>query len=132
MFVKKVWYFVNGEGILIYRVLKGKYFKNFFFLEVYWGGGLSYLWRSIWGEKLLLLEELKWCVGCGYEIIVWNDLWLFGNVLFFVFILNINMDLDLLVNELIDSDLMIWKDDVVCEMFLVDEVVLIFLIFFSI
>lgn len=38
----------------------------------------SYLWRSLWGAKSLLLDGMRWRVGNGLRIAVWKDVWLPG------------------------------------------------------
>ncbi|XP_021716657.1 uncharacterized protein LOC110684510 [Chenopodium quinoa] len=38
----------------------------------------SYSWRSIWGSKAILLDGMKWRVGNGSSIRVWDDAWLIG------------------------------------------------------
>uniref|UniRef100_A0A803N9D5 Cation efflux protein cytoplasmic domain-containing protein n=1 Tax=Chenopodium quinoa TaxID=63459 RepID=A0A803N9D5_CHEQI len=60
-------------------MLKAKYFKNCDVLDSCVGFDPSFVWRSVWGAKSLLLEGLKWRVGTGSKISVWSDAWWPGN-----------------------------------------------------
>lgn len=58
------------------RVTKCKYYPNSNFLDSRLGLNGSYVWRSVWGSKALLVEGLAWRVGDGQSIRVWKDKWI--------------------------------------------------------
>ncbi|XP_021743844.1 uncharacterized protein LOC110709892 [Chenopodium quinoa] len=57
----------------------------------------SYSWRSIWGAKSLLLEGLKWRVGNGSLIKLWDDAWTLGDGAHLVLSPQSNSDLNMRV-----------------------------------
>lgn len=73
LLAKQGWRLGMENSSLLHRVLQTRYFKNSGFLEARRGFDPSYSWRSIWGAKSLLLEGLKWRVGNGESIKVWED-----------------------------------------------------------
>ena len=36
----------------------------------------SYLWRSIWGVQEVIIKVLRWLIGDGQSIDIWEDRWL--------------------------------------------------------
>lgn len=66
------WLLCNSNGSLLHQMLKGKYYKHSEFSDARRGYDPS-CWRSIWGAKSLLLDGLKWRVGLGSAIKVWED-----------------------------------------------------------
>lgn len=76
LLAKQGWRLMHNDESLLHKILKAKYFKNTDLLNARRGFDPSYTWRSIWGAKALLLEGLKWRVGNGRDIRVWDDDWL--------------------------------------------------------
>lgn len=74
--VKQGWRILRFQNSLVSRVLKAKSFPNSSFLEAKLGSGPSYLWRSIWQGRGLLMQGLCWRVGNGDSIKIWHDQWL--------------------------------------------------------
>lgn len=64
----------------------------------------NFVWRSIWGGKALLLEGLKWRVGDGRSINVWEDAWLPGDTAAVVPTPNLESDVGLTVSELMREE----------------------------
>lgn len=60
----------------------------------------------------MLLEGLKWSVGDGSKIKVWDDAWLPGDSLYWVPTPNAISDAGLRVVDLIDSENACWRVDV--------------------
>lgn len=84
LLAKQGWRLCQDTSTLLHGVLKARYFKHATFLEALRGFDPSYSWRSIWGAKSLLLEGLKWRVGNGTSIKVWEDAWIPGEGAHFV------------------------------------------------
>lgn len=72
LLAKQGWRLLTDSNTLVHQVFKARYFKNAEFIDAYRGHDPSFVWRSIWGAKSLLLDGLKWRVGCGERINVWE------------------------------------------------------------
>ncbi|XP_021725132.1 uncharacterized protein LOC110692446 [Chenopodium quinoa] len=81
LLAKQMWTLYNNPNPLLHAILKARYFKNSSILEAYRGHDPSYSWRSLWGSKALLLDDLSWRVGNRRDIRVWLDSWIPGNVI---------------------------------------------------
>jgi len=57
-------------------VFKEKYFSEGDFLSSSLGAKPSYAWRSIWGSKQLLRDDIMWRIGDGSNIKIMGDKWL--------------------------------------------------------
>ena len=104
LLAKQGWRLVCEPGSLASQVLGAKYFARFSFLEARRGYDPSFVWRSIWGAKSLLLEGLKWRVGDGSKIRVWEDAWLPGESTTIVPTPNLESDADLRVSDLLNEE----------------------------
>ena len=79
LLAKQIWRLHVNQSSLLHKILKARYFKNDDVLNARRGYDPSYSWRSLWGAKSLLLERLKWRVGDGSKINVWEEAWIHGN-----------------------------------------------------
>lgn len=75
----------------------------------------------MWGAKSLLLEGLKWCVGIGVNIQVWEDAWLIKEGSHLVPTPKIDSEPELRVSDLIDYSGGGWNVEVVKKTFIEDE-----------
>ena len=103
LLAKQGWRLLCDTGSLVHKVLSARYYPHGEFLEARRGFDPSFIWRSIWGAKSLLLEGLKWRVGNGEHIQVWHDAWLPGDSSSLVPTPNMESPADLRVAELIDT-----------------------------
>lgn len=110
LLAKQGWRLLCDNTSLVYKVLSARYFKNGTFLEDLRGYDPSFVWRSIWGAKALLLEGLKWRVGDGTKIRVWDKAWLPSEDVSKVPTPNIESPTALCVTDLIDIEGG-WNDD---------------------
>lgn len=63
MLAKQSWRLIRNPNSLLFKVLRGKYFKDGNFLKAPRGRNPSLTWRSIcWGRELFS-EGYKWKVG---------------------------------------------------------------------
>lgn len=85
-------------------MLSAKYYPHGTFLKPRRGFDPSFVPRSIWGAKPLLSEGLKWRVGNGEQVRVWDDAWLPGDTSIVVPTLNLESPADLKVSELINEE----------------------------
>ncbi|XP_033134013.1 uncharacterized protein LOC117127539 [Brassica rapa] len=70
------WRLYNNPGLLLSRILKGKYFPSESFMEVTEKSAISHGWRGVLIGRDLLKENLGWVVGDGASIRIWEDPWL--------------------------------------------------------
>ncbi|XP_021719982.1 uncharacterized protein LOC110687662 [Chenopodium quinoa] len=112
LLVKQGWRLMNNPNSLIFKVLKAKYFKNGNFLSSHRGHDPSFVWRSIWGVKLILLDGLRWRVGDGGKINVWEEFWLPSDNGVKIPTLNVESLADLCVVDLIDHERHCWPWDI--------------------
>ncbi|XP_074313994.1 putative mitochondrial protein AtMg00310 [Silene latifolia] len=113
LLAKQVWRLLINPSSLAARVLKARYFRHDSVLDARLGYDPSYTWRSLWGAKALLREGLKWRVGDGHQINVWQDAWLPGENASRVPTPIGDVNLNMKVEELIDHAEMRWREDVV-------------------
>ncbi|KAL8128040.1 hypothetical protein AgCh_014833 [Apium graveolens] len=73
---KQGWRFISRPESLVAKVFKAKYFLKVSFLEAERGNNSSYIWRSVWEAKSVLLAGLKWSVGSGVNIKISGQPWL--------------------------------------------------------
>ena len=62
-----------GGDSLVYKVLKAKYFPTTDFIHASIGHNPSYTWRSLISAQNLIIEGMRWRVGNGENIKVWQD-----------------------------------------------------------
>ena len=98
-------------------MLKARYYKGVEFLDARRGYNPSFTWRSIWGSKALLLEGLKWRVGNGESIRVWEDAWIIGEGSHFVPTPRADSDREMMVSALLDYHTRGWNIDLVHHTF---------------
>ncbi|KAL5737670.1 hypothetical protein ACOSP7_030431 [Xanthoceras sorbifolium] len=76
MLAKQGWRIIIDPSSLLSRVLKAKYFPNTNFLSSKLGWKPSFVWRSIlWGREVIR-KGVRWKIGDGQSISVYNDSWL--------------------------------------------------------
>ncbi|XP_057246803.1 uncharacterized protein LOC130589540 [Beta vulgaris subsp. vulgaris] len=104
LLAKQGWRLMCDVGGLAHQVMQARYFKNDNFVDARRGYDPSFVWRSIWGAKSLLLEGLKWRVGNGANIRVWDMAWLPGDSVSVVPTPNVESPGDLVVADLIGEN----------------------------
>ena len=75
LLAKQGWHLQMGGNSLLYRVLKAKYFPTSDFVHALIGHNPSYIRRSLIFAQRLVIEGLRWRVGNGANIKVWQDKW---------------------------------------------------------
>ncbi|XP_021728740.1 uncharacterized protein LOC110695821 [Chenopodium quinoa] len=121
LLAKQLWHLHHNNETFLHRILKAKYFKHCDVLNASVGFDPSFVWRSIWGARSLLFEGLKWRVGNGYAVNVWNDAWLPGNTSAWVPMPLVDNDLSLRVCDLIDHTSNTWDVKRVNDTFIATE-----------
>ena len=76
LLAKQGWRLQTNSSSLFSRVYKAKYFLNRDFVNAMVGKKASFAWRSIMAAQHLVKRGLRWQVGDGWSIRVWQDQWL--------------------------------------------------------
>ncbi|XP_010696345.1 uncharacterized protein LOC104908875 [Beta vulgaris subsp. vulgaris] len=118
---KQAWRLCQSHSTHLARVLQARYYKNTDFLDARRGYNPSFTRRSIWGAKSLLLEGLKWCVGSGSRIRVWDDAWILGNGSHCVPTPSHDSNRDLRVCDLIGASRGGWNVELIQQVFVEEE-----------
>ena len=75
---KQCWSLLKNPNALLTRVLKARYYPHCSLLQAYRTGGSSFTWSGIWEAKEFMKEGLRWVVGDGRSINIYEDRWLRG------------------------------------------------------
>ena len=76
LLAKQGWRLQTNSSSIFSRVYKAKYFPNGDFVDAKVGKKTSFAWRSIMAAQHLVKCGLRWQVGDGCSIRVWQDKWL--------------------------------------------------------
>ena len=76
MLGKQGWRFMTNQDTRVIEVLKAKYFPTGNFLEAPLRHNPSFIWHSIHASQVVVNQGLKWRIGNGKLISVWNQPWL--------------------------------------------------------
>ncbi|XP_061999476.1 uncharacterized protein LOC133716838 [Rosa rugosa] len=76
LLAKQGWRLLQNPDSLLARLYKSRYYPNCDFLDAQLSNGASYAWRSIMFGKELLHKGVRYQVGDGTRISVWEDPWL--------------------------------------------------------
>ena len=101
-----------GGNSLVYRVLKAKYFPTCDFIHASIRHNPSYTWTSLISTHSLVIEGLRWRVGNGANIKVWQDKWLSRGSTYSVISPRLFLSVDTRVADLIDLNIAKWKNEV--------------------
>ena len=76
MLAKQAWRILKNPNSLIARIYKAKYFPFSDILSAKLGCSPSYAWRSIFNSLEVIRRGIRWRVGNGKLIHIWEDKWL--------------------------------------------------------
>ena len=98
-----------GQNPLVYQVFKARYFPNCDFVHTSIGNKPSFVWRSIMAAQKIVKQGMRWQVGNGSNIQVWEDKWVPNSSTCKVVSPRIDAFSNLRVSELIDTTNICWK-----------------------
>ena len=125
LLAKQGWHIQMGGESLVYKVLKAKYFPTTDFVHASIGHNPSYTWRSLISAQSLVIEGMRWRVGNGANIKIWQDKWLPLVSSHKVLSPRLFLSADMNVADLIDSETARWKNEVLDNLFIPYEADLI-------
>lgn len=76
MIGKQAWKLVTHPDSLLTRLLKARYYPHGDYFSASIGHNPSYVWRSLWNAREVINQGLRWSIGTGETISVWNQPWL--------------------------------------------------------
>jgi hypothetical protein len=108
MIAKQGWNFLTKPHSLVAKLYKARYFLNSSLFESKIGHNPSYAWRGIWQARQILMHGCRWSIGSGTNIRVMNDPWLRGNEGAWIPSPQAQGVHNLLVNDLMVSNMKVW------------------------
>ncbi|KAK9992134.1 hypothetical protein SO802_027119 [Lithocarpus litseifolius] len=112
---------LQNTNSLFHHVFQAKYFAGRSFLEAQLSKRPSFAWRSIMASKSVVEDGIRWSIGNGDKVRMWNDKWI-PNPETYKITTPIN---PLMSNEkvsaLIDKERAVWKSVLVNSIFLPHE-----------
>ncbi|KAH9725922.1 putative reverse transcriptase/RNA-dependent DNA polymerase [Citrus sinensis] len=116
---KQSWRIIQEPESLVTRVLKARYFKNSSLMQARLGSYPSFIWRSIlWGRNVLE-KGLRWRIGNGEQLLVYQSQWI-PRPITFQPISPPSLSPDTTVAELISEE-QSWKEAVIRQHFLKED-----------
>ena len=120
MLAKQVWRLLGNEGSLFHRFFKAKFFPSGSILDAKVGSG-SFAWKSILKGRDVIRKGLRWRVGNGSEIGIYQDNWLPDPHLNRVLSSPEFLGMDARVSVLMDGVNRSWLYEVIDNLFLPHE-----------
>ena len=117
MLAKQRWRMLQGNDSLIYKCFKARYFPRSSFLDAKESPGCSYVWRSLVAVITILRSGYCWKASNGSSISVLKDKWIRNHPTNKVLHPTNELVDEMSVSELIDSDLHVWRSDMIMTLF---------------
>ncbi|WJX28105.1 hypothetical protein P8452_16861 [Trifolium repens] len=76
MLGKQGWKLLTNHDTILTQVFKAKYYPKEGFLGAKLGHNPSYVWRSIHASQVVVKRGLRWRIGNGTNVRIWNQPWL--------------------------------------------------------
>lgn len=125
LLAKQAWKLLQNKTSLFYRVFKVKFFPNCTIMEAKDSRSGSYSWRSILKGRDVIQRGLRWQVGDGRKIKIWQHHWLqIKHPTTLTSPIIETMD-EAIVDILIDPHTRLWDESMVGGIFIPHEVELI-------
>lgn len=116
---------MQNPNSLVSKVFKAKYFQDKDFMEAKQGHNSSLMWRSLLVGSDLLSTSLIWRIGNGQQVKIWKDIWVPKPVLHPLTSPVNTLSNNSKVFELIHTESRVWNEDLISNLFSVEEANLI-------
>ena len=111
------WRLINRPNALITQILKARYYPDCEFMNAELGCCPSYTWQSILKGREILKRGLKFQLGTGEQVSLWNDPWIPLLPNFWPFSAPMLGTEDWRLSDVIDESDMTWNDMMVRDLF---------------
>ncbi|KAH9750466.1 reverse transcriptase domain-containing protein [Citrus sinensis] len=112
---KQGWRVIHFPESLMARVLQARYFKNSSFMQAKLGSNPSFIWRSIlWGRQVLQ-NGMRWRIGCGQQVKIYQSRWIPRPTSFKIFS-RATLPVEATVSTLIDKEHK-WNENLIKQHF---------------
>ena len=118
LLARQGWRLLQHPSFLVCRVLKVKYFPHTSFLDAHIPCNTSFIWRSICEANEVLHQGLRWRVGSGAQIRIWQDKWISCHSTYKVISPRNILGEGALVEQLINRETMTWDVPLLRNVFL--------------
>ena len=110
MLGNQVWRLLQNQDSLFFKFFKTKFFPHGTIFDAKENKG-SFAWKSILKGRDVIRQGLKWRIGNGSKVRIFNDAWLPGHRQGKVTSPVANGQADEMVSMLINHESMCWKED---------------------
>ncbi|CAN1787360.1 Putative ribonuclease H protein At1g65750 [Linum perenne] len=117
LLAKQCWNLQTNPDALVSRIYKAKYYPRTSFLEAVKGENPSLVWQSLWNAQKVVRQGIRWRIGDGSTIRVWDDPWINDDASRFVTTEPMVEMTDLKVNELWIPGTKQWDVELIEELF---------------
>ncbi|GAA0151288.1 hypothetical protein LIER_10037 [Lithospermum erythrorhizon] len=84
LLAKQGWHIMTRQASLLYKVLKGRYFRRSSFLNAKLGAKPFFWWRSLCKGRKVLFKGTRWKIGDGRSINMWKEPWVPRSTCFYL------------------------------------------------
>jgi ribonuclease HI len=117
MLGKQGWKLLTDQDTIVTKIFKARYFPQSDFLGARLGHNPSFVWRSIYTSQVIVKGGLRWCIGDGKDISVWNEPWLRTSENSYIMSPLLQGGENLKVADLMDEATCTWKWDLINAIF---------------
>ena len=121
LLVKQVRRMINNLNSFCHQVFKARFFQDSLILEAKDSNTGSYSWKSIISARDVIRKGMVWRIGNGQNVRIEEDKWLLGNSNCPIISYLPTVATESKVQVLINTDLGVWKLDLVNQLFLPQE-----------
>ncbi|KAK2402443.1 hypothetical protein QL285_051963 [Trifolium repens] len=113
MLGKQGWKLLTNHDTILSHVFKAKYYPREGFLDAKLGHNPSYVWRSIHDSQVVVRRGLRWRLGNGTSVHVWNQPWLQNEERPLITIVIVEGKENMKASELIDHNTRTWNHHII-------------------
>ena len=118
LLAKQGWRLLQNTNSLFHHVFQAKYFAGRSFLDAQIGKRPSYAWRSIMAAKSVVEDGIRWSIGNGESVLIWQDKWIPKPDTYKITTPINPLFSNEKVSTLIDTEQAVWKSDRINSIFL--------------